>query len=365
VILGDSCSFAWGIDTPDTFFAKLDALQREAGAGLEVLNAAYPGQSAVAGVHMLRELVLPVHPKTVVLGFTGNNAFRFTLVRDAERFRFAGLRRLMLRSRLFHILAVKLAEGRKSEANPRNRAAIYARPVTEQRRVAAPSEFEEALRTMVREARAAGVEPVFLVFPRASVVSTQYRSEDSANLRNLGLRRGRKPGPATPSEINALELSCLEVNELTDPLDELHRRMPVWRPIYPDRPEVRAMLQQGAAAYVAGDLASAEREVVRAGAAMPDSPLAAYDLGVVHLRAGNSTAGLADLDRASHLACSVFLEYQVVLWRVAEELKVPVVDLTLHFQAHDGETLYLDPAHPDVGAQEIIARALWEELKPR
>src|SRR5262245_51791539 len=34
--LGDSCTFGWGVDTPDTFVARLDARQRAAGADMEL-----------------------------------------------------------------------------------------------------------------------------------------------------------------------------------------------------------------------------------------------------------------------------------------------------------------------------------------
>jgi lysophospholipase L1-like esterase len=364
VILGDSCSFGWGINTEETFFYRLDQLQGEAGAGLEVLNAAFPGQSAVAGVHMLEELVLPLDPKFVVLGFTGNNAFRFTLLSDADRFRFLPLRKLVLRSRLLEIASARLAPRDGPAANPRDRKGIYALPVNELRRVASPSEFEAALRTMVAAARGHGSKPIFLVFPRSSMVSDQFPTQDAAFLS----RRGRLPpraagAPATNNEVAILETSCLQPSELSDPLAELHRRIPDWRPTYPQSQELRAILRAGSAAYVAGDWSAAEREFARAVEEKPDVPLSAYDLGVARLKAGRREAGLADLDRASRLACSIFLEFQVVLWRVAAELDVPVVDLTLHFQAQEDSKLFLDPAHPNLAAQEIIARALWSELR--
>jgi lysophospholipase L1-like esterase len=365
VILGDSCSFGWGINTPDTFFAKLDGLQRDAGAGFEVLNAAFPGQSAVAGEYMLRDLVLPLHPEFVVLGFTGNNAFRFSLVRDADRFRFATARRLLLHSRLFEILAIKLAQRAGPTANPRDRKGIAAQPFTVLERVAAPDYFVYALRNMVRDARASGTTPIFLIFPRSSIVSSQFGNQDAAVMRQFGRNPPGSDRAATPREIGMLELSCIEPGRLADPLAELRRRLVDWRPTLPNDPEQRAVLRTGAEAYVRGDFAAAEEAFGRAVAKQPDVPLATYDLGVTQLRLGRSDGGLKELERASHLACSIFLEFQVVLWRVANQLDVPVVDLTFHFQAHDGEKLYLDPAHPNLAGQDIIAQALWDELRTR
>ncbi len=84
--LGDSCTFGWGVDTPGTYIARIDELQRRNGtAQVELINAAYPGDSAVVGLYKLRERVLPLAPDVVVLAFSANNAFRLALVSDAER----------------------------------------------------------------------------------------------------------------------------------------------------------------------------------------------------------------------------------------------------------------------------------------
>ena len=61
--------------------------------------------------------------------------------------------------------------------------------------------------------------------------------------------------------------------------------------------------------------------------------------------------------------CNVFLQHQIALWRLAHELNVPVVDLALHFQAHDGEALFMDPAHPNTAGHRLIADALWSALE--
>jgi hypothetical protein len=110
---------------------------------------------------------------------------------------------------------------------------------------------------------------------------------------------------------------------------------------------------------VAGGFASAERtfrEVLRT---EPHSPLALYDLGSTLLAQGRVEAGLGFLAEAERLSCSIFLRYQIILWRVAAEYGIPMVDLMLHFQAHDPNRLFMDPAHPSAEARDVIASALW------
>jgi lysophospholipase L1-like esterase len=367
VFLGDSCTFGWGVDSRVTFTALLDARRRQEGVSVEILNAAYPGQSAVAGVYMLDKRVLPLAPDAVVLGFGANNAFRFSLASDADRFRSFALRDVLLRSRLFHVAAAALAHRRAAGVHPRTREEVRKVELARQKRVAAPDEFSAALGAMVARTRAAGAKPVFLVFPRASAVSEQFPEEDvgRATLAGGEPDGGGGPGRPTQEELRLLELSCLDYARLADPLGELHRRLPDWQPVFPDDPEVRELLRRGALAHEQGDLAGAERLFAAALERRPDSPLAHYDRAVISFARGRDGDGFAHLERAEALACNVFLRYQAATWRVARELDVPVVDLTLPFQTRIGETLYLDQAHPNDAGQRLIAKALWPIVSER
>lgn len=360
--LGDSCTFGWDVDTAETFVSQLASIERAAGdEQFEFVNAAYPGHSASIGVYMLRERVLPLHPDVVVLGYSANNAFRFSLMRDADRFHFFGLRKLLLRSRLFHIVAAKLVDRMSAEkADPRNRNAVTAVPLREVRRVASVDDFEEAMRTMVADTRAAGAKPMFLVFPRASEVSTQFSHEDVALVARM--RRGRDDYEERMRNIGLLEASCLDHLAFEDPMQVLVDRAADWEPVYPPNPVTRGLLKDGARAYVAGELDEAATTFKKTVALAPRSPLAHYDLGVSLLGAGQTEAGLAQLDQANHLACNVFLQYQVVTWEIAADLDVPVVDLALYFQSHAGEKLFIDPAHPNAAGHRIIAEAMWAAL---
>jgi lysophospholipase L1-like esterase len=359
-IMGDSCSFGWGLDTPETFAALLDARQRtDRAPSMTIWNAAYPGTSAVAGAYVLRERVLPLAPDVVILGFSANNAFRFADTNDASRFGLFELRKLLFRSRLWSIAAAWLANRNPPTHNPRQRSLVLKKPLHELVRVATLDEFTAAIREMVADARAQGAQPIFLIFPRASTVSKQFPDEDSGVL--AARLPAAKPGPPTVPEINLLEASCLDHRALSDPLGEMRKLAPAWRRVYPDNADVRSRLSAGAIAYTKGDYAAAVDRFKEAVAVEPDSPLARYDLGTAYLASGHAE-GMAEHERADRVACNVFLRHQVTLWRLARELNVPVVDLTLHFQAQDGTDLFMDPAHPNAAGSRVIADALWPVL---
>jgi lysophospholipase L1-like esterase len=42
---------------------------------------------------------------------------------------------------------------------------------------------------------------------------------------------------------------------------------------------------------------------------------------------------------------------------------VPIVYITLFFEAHDGESLFVDPAHPNQEGHRVIADALWPAVE--
>jgi tetratricopeptide (TPR) repeat protein len=229
------------------------------------------------------------------------------------------------------------------------------------KRVAPVEDFEAAMRTMVADAREAGTEVVFLIFPRASVVSKLHGFEDAAlGARTRRLRGGKEGGPSRL--IGLFEVSCLDHRRLEDPMQVLLDRVQGWEPVYPASSAVRERLRQGANAYVRGELEEAATLFEQAVALAPSSPLARYDLGVSQLAAGTREPGLRQLNQANELACNAFLQYQILNWKIATDLDVPVVDLALYFQSRDGEELFLDPAHPNGVGHRIIAEAMWEAV---
>jgi hypothetical protein len=285
-------------------------------------------------------------------------------VADRERFRNFGMRRWVFRSRLLHLIAAALVGRQSAPPDPRQRAAVDALPIAQLQRVAAPQEFVQSEVQMVRAARAAGAAPLLLIFPRASSVSTVFSAEDAARARDALLAQGG--GVAARDRLRdrgLLEFSCVDAQGLADPLDAVRERAGDWHPVYPERADVRRLLRAGAQAYVAGQWDEALRQFAAGVAAQPDSPLAHYDLGLAQIAAGDAAAGLRALEQADRLACSIFLHYQVLTWQVALAEHVPAVDLTPWFQTHDGESLFLDPAHPNAIGAQLVADALWPAIQ--
>jgi lysophospholipase L1-like esterase len=362
--LGDSCTFGWGLDWEGTFVAGVEEMARRSGRSIDFINAAYPGDSAVSGSYVLRERVLPLEPDVVVLGYSGNNAFRFSRVSDAERFRFFALRKLLLHSRLIQIANARMARRSSEKPHPRDKEGLRSIPLASRRRVANPAEFEEAVRSMVRLVRSRESRAVFLLFPRASQVSEHFGGEDAVVAYHLAPLPPRSAaGEVSDIDSHMLQYSCLDHQSFDDPVETVRSRVRDWRPVYPkDNGRLRRKLSLGARAYAEGHLVEAARVFRAAVRIDPDSPLALYDLGATSLDLGETAEGLRLLARADRLACNVFLQYQVIVRRVAAELRVPVVDLVLHFQAHDAASLFRDPAHPSVEARDVIAGVLWPVL---
>lgn len=365
--LGDSCTFGWGVASEETFVARLEAMLRADGRAVDLINAGFPGDSAVVGRLLMERAIAPLAPARVVLAYSANNAFRLAVASDAERLRFRRLRAPLLHSRLLHLAAVGIARLRPAPGHPRDPDRLAELPVSEWRRVASPGEFEEAVEWMVARARSWGADVTLLALPRASQVSEGYLYEDAAYLWRKASLPPRGPGPhATRREAFLLQYSCIDLTRSGRSIGEVHERVASWEPVFPSpvssaasrRAELRLALRRGAQAYVRGELDAAARRFRRALEIEPHSPLALYDLGAATLAAGGAAEGLRLLERSVAVSCNVFLQYQLALWRVASRLGVPVVDAGLHFQARDAGGLFLDSAHPNAEGHRVIAEAL-------
>jgi lysophospholipase L1-like esterase len=334
-----------------------------------VLNAAFPGETAVSAQYLLRERVLPEEPDVVVLTFSANNAFRWSSESDAERYANFELRKLALRSHLVQLPLRWIVRHLPIPPPPRSAEALAGARASERKRVAGPLEYERALVEMIARSRGAGARVALVILPRASQVSMKFLYEDAAQaVRRMPLEpRASDEAEWTDQERSLIGFSCLD-GGFEDVVAALHDGIGDWHPMCPGiGTEVQKGLSAGARDFASGKLERATRTFERIVKEAPDSPLAHYDLAVAQFARGDSEEGLGHLARAEEIACNVFLRYQAITWRVALEHEVPVVDAVLHFQTR-GVTaggLFLDPAHPSPEGHAIIARALADELAGR
>lgn len=364
--LGDSCTFGWGLADRETFAGRLDGIQRERKINrYAIRNAGYPGDSAVIGPHVFRESVKNWEPDIVVLGYSANNAFRFSAVSDRERLARFGIRALLLKSQAYRAAASRFAVAAHTPREPpRTRGPLLKMPIQRVRRIATLPEFEQSILETIRLVRASGAEPLLMVLPRSMEIEPPgpIVEDVAVSLSNLGFGPNHNLHHTASREFGLLELSCLDHNTFTDPIAALREKAPDWVPVRPKEAEVLGLLREGARALNAGQLVEAERLFSQAVALAPTSPLAHYDLGIAKIARGNQEEGLAALDKAETLACNVFLTYQVSLRRIAIEEDVAVVDIIPIFQAQKDSRLFLDFAHPNKVGNELIAEALLSHL---
>jgi hypothetical protein len=161
-----------------------------------------------------------------------------------------------------------------------------------------------------------------------------------------------------------LQYSCLDPRSLAHPYKAVRAAAQNWRVFYPlNDPKLQRKLFDSAKAYTSNAPGLAKTGFAEAVERDPKSPLALYDLGATLVGLGVVAAGMDLLARAEAASCNVFLQYQVIIWRVASELSVPVIDLMLAFQAQNAGPLFSDPAHPSPEARDVIAKAAWRVLK--
>ena len=170
--IGDSSTFGYGVAEADTYPARLETLLRHATGqrALRVRNLGVPGYTAYEA-RILAERDGPHAPVTLVMmGF--NDHF------PATRTRFASLwlRRAAyacFRSRACALLFDHLSRPPPGEPTPPRRvASSYVPDVS-------PDEYQEQLARTVRALRAAGSEPILLVYP--SIALTEGLREKIAD----------------------------------------------------------------------------------------------------------------------------------------------------------------------------------------
>ena len=178
--VGDSSTFGWDVDAPETFAARAGGLLAREGLAVEVLNAGVPGYSTHQGRTFLEKSVAAYRPDVVVLSFARNDEVDLTYVtargavprsdsefmpRDRGPDAFlklapAGKTDLLTRLRstdLYRLLRAKIVA--RTQAGSRGQEG--ARPIAIRRRVS-PEEYRANLGAMIDEARRIGARVVVL-----------------------------------------------------------------------------------------------------------------------------------------------------------------------------------------------------------
>jgi acyl-CoA thioesterase-1 len=103
VVLGDSLAAGKGLAEADAFPALLQAMLREAGHPVQILNAGVSGDTTAGGLSRI-DWVLKQPPEIVVVELGGNDALRGQSLANTE----SNLRRIINRSRDAHAQVVLL-----------------------------------------------------------------------------------------------------------------------------------------------------------------------------------------------------------------------------------------------------------------
>jgi lysophospholipase L1-like esterase len=74
LVLGDSYTFGWAVTEEEVYPQRLEAILRQAGADVEVLNLGVPGYNTEQERHLLEETLPRYDPDIVVLGYVLNDA---------------------------------------------------------------------------------------------------------------------------------------------------------------------------------------------------------------------------------------------------------------------------------------------------
>lgn len=166
VFMGDSCT-EWG-----TYPAKVLATLQAAGSPLATgVKLGVGGWSTEQGLEQLRRDVIPLHPKVVTLYYGWNDHWVAMGLTDPEVARADRLMRLAQMSRIVQLWL-------------RLKTNMAARRVPPPNRVPLPR-YEENLRSLVTEARGAGITPVLITAPSNHVAGHEPAYLAKRHVRSL------------------------------------------------------------------------------------------------------------------------------------------------------------------------------------
>lgn len=187
VVLGESCTFGYGVGYPDTFSAQLEEMLRSRGREAEVIDAGVVGYTVRQGLERYRAFARDHRPDVVVAAFGEvNEHFMAEGSPDVQKIEtplqlggpwIEAVRFARLRLRTVHLVAKLLDQMKSDGALERDlqfRKSRYEHELREhmgeidwkgQRRVSL-DDFEQSLLTLAREVKADGAAFVMLSMPR-------------------------------------------------------------------------------------------------------------------------------------------------------------------------------------------------------
>ena len=317
VTLGDSRTMAEGVPVEQIYPTVLNDLLRDADPGTkyEVINGGIAGYSSHQGRVLLEETLLAYQPDYVTVLFGINDQDRDQGVSDRAKAVLydnwvTSLREISNRSMLVYFLRRQVAQARGWMFGKTPMKPVVYEPGQATRRVSF-AEYHENLSAIAKLGAEHGFEPIFLIVPTSPYA--YYPSLFQKSTSDLNAREHHLAGKALQAMENGdygltvgLSQQVLESNPQANP--------------------VRRML--AVALQHEGRFQEAHEEFLR------------LNEGIL------------------------FSQYENVVRWVSEEAKVRLVDLTPEFTQLRKGTLYVDDMHPNAEGQAIIARRLFEELRP-
>ncbi len=194
LVLGESCTFGYGVAYPDTFPAQLESSMRAHGRDVEVIDAGVVGYTVTQGLERYRAFARAYHADVVVEAFGEvNEHIMAEGVPDAQKIE-AGVQEgsaweeivRLARSRVLTLhLAAKIVDRMSNERVLRREVEFRRKAVENElrahmgeidwaghRRVPL-DDFEKALRTLAQEVKADGAAFVMLSPPRRQAAEEQ------------------------------------------------------------------------------------------------------------------------------------------------------------------------------------------------
>lgn len=158
--LGCSTTFGWGVDDELTYPARLEALLRDAGHPVEVINGGQPGHSSFQGLWLWERVLQRYDPDVIVFGYVVQDARKVaysdrsqaTLQQNADFLK----QNLLYRSRLYLGLRDVWTTLQLEQKERPTDGGVYRVP---------PEEYVENIRAFKAHADAVGAKFVLFGFP--------------------------------------------------------------------------------------------------------------------------------------------------------------------------------------------------------